>query len=178
MRRFPFVLAATLISVSGRSFAQTATPAPTLPPGAEEFPLVPAHEPETFGGAAASPAAAPVPASGGSISGKITIAPELASKVGANDILYVIARPAAGGPPLALKRISPISFPASFTLTSADNPMGGGAGLSGKLMIKARVDKDGDAMSTTAGDLEGILKETDAGATDASVIIDHEIEGE
>lgn len=72
-------------------------------------------------------------------------------------VLYVIVRVAgrAGGPPLAVKRL-PADLPAEFTVTSAD-AMIAGTPLVPSMDVTVRLDQDGDALSTQAGDLSGAV---------------------
>jgi len=89
------------------------------------------------------------------ISGRVTVAPELASKVSPTDTLFVIVRRPGGQPrPLAVKRIDGPQFPVNFEITSAD-VMVQGTELRGMVDIVARVDKDGKAGQPQPGDLEG-----------------------
>ena len=143
------------------------------PPSSAAAPAVPATgvEPDL---ASAHYGAAPTMGGSGDVAGQIVVKPELASKIGAGDVLYIVARSKAGGPPVALKRIQPVALPASFTLSSTDNPMGSTGPLQGRLVIKAKVDKDGDAMTTTTGDLQGVI-EVDAGSGDVTLTIDEEV---
>ncbi len=89
------------------------------------------------------------------ITGRVTIAPELASKVSPTDTLFVIVRRPGGTPrPLAAKRIDGPQFPVSFEITSAD-VMVQGTELRGMVDLIARVDKDGKAGQPQPGDMEG-----------------------
>ena len=89
------------------------------------------------------------------IAGRVTIAPELASKVGPTDTLFVIVRRPGGQPrPLAVKRIDGPKFPVTFEISNAD-VMVQGVELRGMVDVVARVDKDGRAGQPQPGDLEG-----------------------
>ncbi|NTV96786.1 MAG: c-type cytochrome biogenesis protein CcmI, partial [Thiobacillus sp.] len=60
------------------------------------------------------------PAAGGaSITGQVEIAPALKAKVAANDVVFLFARPAAGGAPVAAIRASAGNIPLKFELTDA-----------------------------------------------------------
>lgn len=89
------------------------------------------------------------------ISGRVLIAPELASKVSPTDTLFVIVRRPGGSPrPLAVKRVDGPKFPVPFEISNADM-MVPGSELRGMVDIVARVDKDGKAGQPQPGDLEG-----------------------
>lgn len=90
---------------------------------------------------------------GPSVSGVIDVDPALAKQVKAGDVIFVIARTAAGQMAAVQKLAAPDKFPLPFTLTG-NGPMAMGP-LSGSIKISARVDKDGDAMSKNPGDVIG-----------------------
>ena len=58
------------------------------------------------------------------------------------------------GQVLAVQRYTVGSWPLAFELTQ-DNVMFAGMRLEGKVVLTARVDQDGDAMTKQAGDIEG-----------------------
>jgi tetratricopeptide (TPR) repeat protein len=66
-------------------------------------------------------------------------------------ILFVALRPSAGGPPLAVRRISDATFPLELTLTESDSMMG--AALPERGVVFARLDQDGDVSASSPGDL-------------------------
>ena len=108
-------------------------------------------------------------------SGTVDVAPGLGDRVTSGDVLWIVARPAAGGPPVAIKRLEPV-LPTPFELRSGDNPMPGlRPPSSGPILIKARIDRDGDALTTTDGDLEGIVSDIEPGTRGVELIIDYEI---
>ena len=88
------------------------------------------------------------------ISGTIQLAPDLASKVQETDTVFLIARPAEGGPPLAVKKWLGKSYPYAFELTDKDLMIPDRI-LDTPLNLIVRVDKDGDAMTKNPGDLMG-----------------------
>ncbi len=106
---------------------------------------------------------------GGSISGQITLAPEMMSKVGPTDTLYIIAKKGAG-PPLAVKRLANITFPFHYEMTAAD-VMFPGTPFQGEVQVVARVDKDGNAGPAQPGDLEGTSTKSPARVGDGDVNI-------
>lgn len=87
------------------------------------------------------------PADGKSV--KVTLSLDPGAKLKAGT-LYVMARPAAGGPPVAVKRLNVSSFPVTFDFGSADSMMG--QPLPGQFILEARLDSDGDAATKPATD--------------------------
>lgn len=84
----------------------------------------------------------------------IELAPELAARLGDDDVLYVFARAADGaGPPVAARRVPARDFPLRIELSDADALMPTGT-LSQQTAVQlaARVSKSGNA-SAAAGDL-------------------------
>jgi cytochrome c-type biogenesis protein CcmH len=118
---------------------------------------------------APTPAAVP---SENRIAGKITIDPKLKQKLPAQAVLFIIARPGGGGPPVAVKKIDNPVFPLSYSL-GAENAMVQGAGLSGKLTLSARLDTDGNPMTRDSGSLMGEHKTpVEAGSKDVDFVMD------
>lgn len=89
------------------------------------------------------------------VSGEIQIAPALEQKAAKGATLYIIAKSAAGGPPVAVKKMNVDSFPLSFELMPQDMMMQQGMSLDVNLIVTARIDKDGIAGPAEPGDLEG-----------------------
>ncbi len=69
-------------------------------------------------------------------------------------VLYVIARPAEGGPPVAAARFEKVVFPHKFKLTEK-NVMMTQPSADTSLILSARLDEDGDPISKGANDLVG-----------------------
>lgn len=117
------------------------------------------------GSGAAAPAAA--------ITGRVELAPSLASRMQPGDTLFVYAR-APSGPrmPLAILRRSAADLPLTFRL---DDTMGMGAGpplsQAPSVVVEARVSHSGQAIAQP-GDLVGRSAEVKPGATDVRVVID------
>lgn len=91
------------------------------------------------------------------ISGTVTVAPELAKDITPAHILFVVVRPADAppfGPPVAAKRMTNLTFPVQYSVSQADVFLEG-VTLSGKVNVFAKLDKDGNAGPPEAGDLEG-----------------------
>lgn len=98
---------------------------------------------------APSVAAASAAAAGDTIvSGTATLAPGK----DANGVVFISARPIAGGPPVAAKRIPGASFPLRFSLTKADViPMMAGRPLPDEIILKVHVDRDGNVTTQEDG---------------------------
>ena len=123
-------------------------------------------------GAAPEIAKAPV-APAGAIAGTIRIAPGLAKEVAPTDVLFIIARKEAAGPPLAVRRIAGPKFPLTYRL-SAENVMMQGMPFEGQVTLVARLKKDGAPGPPKAGDLEGVYPKNPVavGTASADIVID------
>jgi cytochrome c-type biogenesis protein CcmH len=111
-----------------------------------------------------------------SVSGTVSIAPALTSRVQPGDTVFVFARPADGSRmPLAILRVEGRNLPYDFTLddTMAMTPS---AKLStaSRVVIGARISRSGNAQPSS-GDLEGFSQEVAPGAKGVRVIIDREV---
>lgn len=97
------------------------------------------------------------------LSGTITASAEVAGEVKPGAILFISAKPinpATGeviGGPLAAERIDITALPVSFKL-SERNAMSAGTRLDGDVLIQARIDGDGDAISKQPGDITGEVR--------------------
>ena len=152
-----------------------------LPAGEQrnEIVKVLAEIPATGGNSTRSAATEKTPAvaasSSAQISGKVSIDPKLKANIDPNAALFIIARPATGtgGPPLAVKKIDRPTFPLDFTL-SQDNVMMQGTPFTGQINLTVRLDKDGNPVTRTPGDLTGDYKKNpvEVGAKNVDVVID------
>lgn len=111
----------------------------------------------------ASAAAAPA-APGATLEGTILVLPELIHLVNPGDTLFLVARAVdANGNvqrmPVAVDRARVGQWPLPFKL-SADNVMVAGTPFAGPMQLTARIDKDGEAMTREAGDIEGTVMVT------------------
>jgi cytochrome c-type biogenesis protein CcmH len=97
-------------------------------------------------------------AAGASIRGTIEVAASLQGSEPARATLFVIARRAgaSAGPPLAVRRIPQPGFPLAFEI-GPQHAMIAGMPFAGDIVLTARLDADGDAMTRTPGDLSGEL---------------------
>jgi cytochrome c-type biogenesis protein CcmH len=148
------------------AFAQSpqAPQTPQAPPAATSAPTqvaannAPANAPVSSAPPRAGASQANAPASAGkTVSGTITIAPQLISKVSNNDTLFIFAR-AVNGPkmPLAVIRIPvPSKWPHTYELTEAMS-MAPGVSLASfpEVTVEARISKGGNAQ-LQPGDLTG-----------------------
>jgi len=159
--------------------------AAALPPGSDdekEVQEVLGELRRKTGGApsiAAAPKAAPpakaaaAPAAGKSVSGVVTVAPEVASRIQAGDTLFVFARAEAGPrAPLAVLRGSAKELPLRFALddSMAMSPQWSLSGAS-DVRIEARVSKSGNAMPQP-GDVIGSSSVVKPGARDVRIVLD------
>ncbi len=112
------------------------------------------------------------------ITGVVELASELAGGVPANATLYIIVRVAGRetGAPLAVQQISNAVFPFEFVITEKDS-MIPGMPLVGAMSITARVDQDGNASTTSDGDLRGKTGPVVAGDTDVVVRLSERVTG-
>jgi len=113
------------------------------------------------------------------IAGVIEVAPDYAASVPANSVLYLIVRVAGreGGAPLAVQQLPTPSFPYSFEITERDS-MIEGTPLIGEMSVTVRVDQDGDAFTSSAGDLAGEVSSVVAGDDDIVVVLDERVAGD
>jgi hypothetical protein len=135
----------------------------TAPLGMEvELPAPPGSE-----GRGADPSAGAPP-----IRGVVRIDETLAESVPRDAVLFLIARVGPTGPPLAVRRFGAPRFPLEFDL-GPEHRMIKTLPFAGELRLTARLDRDGDAGSRTAGDLQGGAAGTFApGATGVVVVLD------
>jgi hypothetical protein len=99
------------------------------------------------------PMPAPVSIAGDSIRGTLRLREGAAIPSGA--VLFVIARPQAGGPPLAVKRLPAGPFPLAFEI-GAHDAMLEGRPFAGPMLLSARVDADGDPLTRGPSDLAAL----------------------
>ncbi len=99
------------------------------------------------------------------LDGTIEVPTKLADQVKPGDILFLFARkidPDTGKPfggPVAVDRLDVKALPAPFHLDGG-NLMMQGTKFEGKVMLFARIDRDGEARTREKGDLEGTLEAT------------------
>jgi cytochrome c-type biogenesis protein CcmH len=122
--------------------------------------------------ASGTPVQSPAPVQK-SVSGSVSVAPEVAAKVNVSDTVFVFAR-AEGGPrmPLAILRTSARTMPIAFALddTMAMSPASR-LSLAQAVRIEARISRSGDA-KPQPGDLVGTSGVVKPGARDVKIVID------
>lgn len=116
--------------------------------------------------------AAQAPASNVTIRGSIEIAPALKDRIGQQDLIFLFARPALGGAPVAVVRGSATRFPMDFELSdrwamNPDNLLS----QQKQVTMVARISKSGAPMGQP-GDLEGSVNDVPVGAQGVTLVID------
>lgn len=123
--------------------------------------------PTPRGGRGADPSADALP-----IEGVIRVSDALAGSLPSGAVLFLIARTAATGPPLAVQRINSPSFPLRFSLGPGDR-MIPTIPFAGQLQLSARLDLDGNAGSRTPGDIQGQASAPQTpGSTGVEIVLD------
>jgi cytochrome c-type biogenesis protein CcmH len=125
----------------------------------------------------ATAAAAPAAAAGSTVHVRVGLAPALAGRVGAGDILYVLARdPDAPGPPLAVRRFPPgQSLPVELDLGPGDAmiPARSLATVRAATLV-ARYSRSGQPVATS-GDLYGERRVEMRPGAAADILIDRAV---
>ena len=123
-----------------------------------------ADQPDAKAGAAAP--------HGATIQGRVDIAPALKAKLSDKDVVFLFARSAGGGAPVAAIRSTATKFPMDFELNDsmAMNPDNKLSNFK-EVNLTVRVSKSGDPMGA-AGDLEGSIAKVKVGAKDIKLTID------
>jgi hypothetical protein len=146
-----------------------------FPAGAEEAPAGPDPSlelPPPPGGRGAPALAAE---SGEPIRGTLRLAPELEGAQPSGSVLFLIARTAEAGPPLAVKRIEAPRFPLDFEIGPADRMLAS-VPFAGAVRLSARLDADGNATSRTPGDLMGVAGQAvPPGASGVEIVLDEKL---
>jgi hypothetical protein len=127
-----------------------------LPPGHPPVDGAPVAPP-----AQAAPTQSAAAAPGGAKSIRLTLDLDAGAK-SKTGVLYVIARPLAGGPPVAVKRMNSPSFPLTFDFGAADSMMG--QPLPDVFRLEARLDSDGDAATKPPTDPSAMQSQVAPGA--------------
>lgn len=147
-------------------------------PGAGAMPA--GHPPVLKGVSEQQQPAAEPPDPNARLSGVIKLSDKLRARLpkeGTPIFIMVRAAPAAGGklggPPLAATKLSAGQWPLRFEVTGAD-AMLPGVKLQGNVVVTARVDQDGDAMTKQKGDLEGASKPVSMPADKIELVLDTE----
>ena len=128
-------------------FAAMQKPAASLPPDHPPFP-------------GSEPAATPAAGASQPIHITLSLDPSTPPRGGT---IYVIARGAEGGHPIAVRRIETNDFPVVLDLGAGDAMMG--SALPEKVRIEARLDSDGDAGTNDPSDLRAFAEGVRGGAS-------------
>ena len=165
--------------------AETALPAghPALPAG---HPALAAEPGAATGLPAGHPAVSPSGGPAGAmpatnepldpnarVVGRLTVAPSVKAEVKPGDVIFLVARADDGparGQIVGVKRLVAGSFPMAFEMDGRD-AMIPGMRLAGKVVLTARVDKDGDATTKNPGDVVGAAK-AEVPAKDVELVLD------
>lgn len=144
-----------MTSRDGQAVAPSAMPGPAqeLPPGHPPLDTAPSNAP---------------PLASEAVSGTVALSPKLKGRQG--QVLYIVARNAANGQIVAVRKEDAVRFPVSFRISGAD-AMTAGTPFVGPFDITARLSKTGDAMPG-AGDVEGTVKGVAPGAENVTVTLD------
>jgi cytochrome c-type biogenesis protein CcmH len=114
-------------------------------------------------------------ATGKTVSGTVSVAPELAARVQPGDTVFVFARPADGSRmPLAIVRVQGENLPYDFTLDDTMAMASAKLSSVARVVVGARVSKSGNAQPSS-GDLEGFSSEVRPGAQGVRVVINREV---
>ncbi|MBI4639446.1 MAG: cytochrome c-type biogenesis protein CcmH, partial [Candidatus Tectomicrobia bacterium] len=107
------------------------------------------------------------------VTGTVTVASSVAGTIPSDATLFIVARQAETGPPLAVKKIPRPRFPLAYTLTPED-VMLPGASLEGKMFVKAMLKQSGMVGPAQPGDLEGIFARNpvSVGMTQVDIVLD------
>lgn len=106
---------------------------------------------------------------GSSIHGTVRLGPGIAAP--GEGALFVIARSQGGATPLAVKRLPPGPFPLSFEIGQQDVMMPDAA-FRGPMLLSAKLDRDGNPMTSSPADLMGQLPQpVEPGGTGAELVL-------
>jgi len=93
------------------------------------------------------------------VEGTLDLGPEHKERDFSGYTVYVIAWPSEEqGPPIAVERYDGVKFPLSYRLDESTLMGGVFPGSDWKILVEARLDRDGDPMSKEKGDVYGITK--------------------
>jgi hypothetical protein len=109
------------------------------------------------------------------IEGTIAAADAVREAVHPGDVLFLVVRQDDGGGSdrgtiLGVKRFVVERLPIAFELDGRD-AMFPGVKFAGRVVVTARVDKDGDATTKNAGDVLGVAR-AEVGTRDVRVVLD------
>lgn len=108
--------------------------------------------------------------------GVVSLDPSLKNRASPQDAVFIFARPAAGGPPLAAIRLTAGELPTQFDLAKAPLMGQPPSAAQGKIVIVARVSRSGN-VAPQSGDLQGSSEAVTLDAKSVSIVIDNVIPG-
>lgn len=122
------------------------------------------------------PEAAGVVAATPGLTIEVQVDSSLANQVHPGDLLFVFARGATPGPPLAVKRIELDGLPARLVLTDADSPMPAARlSLQKQVTLMARLSRSGD-VKAGSGDIEADPLPVEVGSnTPVTLVLRHRV---
>ena len=145
------VLACSQRVQSEEEYASNERERPLLPSSAAPPALVTGSGAQPMGGSPGPAAPEAASAEGEGVSGTVE-APGLGTPpVGAVLFVFVRAAGQTGGPPLAVRRMTPRAFPLDFEIGPQDAMMARGP-FPDQVTVEARLDGDGDPLSRSPGD--------------------------
>ena len=105
------------------------------------------------------------------VSGVLELDPRLNGRVAPGSVALVTVFDAdfTAGPPVATKRLAAASFPLSFEIGAPDSMMG--LPIPDHLLLKARIDADGDPMTWEPRDPSARLDNVKAGSTGLRLVL-------
>lgn len=103
------------------------------------------------------------------VTGTVSLAPALRKNISADDTLFIFARPAKGGAPLAAMRYSAGDLPLHYDFTQAIRM--GSADMKNPLVIVARITRAGNTVPTN-GDLQGESGSVGQNTQNVDIVID------
>lgn len=108
------------------------------------------------------------------VSGRLELGPEQGKRDFSEFTVYIIAKLAnQPGPPVAVSRHLRVTFPMEFRLNEENLMTPGFPSPDQKLVIEARLDKDGNAMSKEEGDVYGLTSApVTVGSKGISILLD------
>lgn len=110
---------------------------------------------------------------GNTISGTITLSDEVKKQVNGNETLYIVARGALPGMPLAVQTIKNPKFPLEYSITKED-AVDANTKFVGGITITVRLDRDGKIGDLEKGDFVGRAAKFPviAGTKNVDIVID------
>ena len=110
-------------------------------------------------------------ASPSSVAGVVELGDAVEVGPGPGMVLFVFARAAgsSGGPPVAVERLTPSSFPVAFVLDESNSMLG--QPLPERMRLEARLDADGNPLTRSPADLRAELDDVAAGTRGLRLVL-------